>query len=475
MSGEEKEQSKRKIEPEKKEDTSSKTKTLEQIKNESKEKENENCQINANKIIYFKIISNESEFDEFQNMNLENSFQPTYTYELFTNEIIHGYKGLKILISLTPKTFFAHINIKYTEKLSINDDIENIFALHFKERFTRNKETFINKLNEENKINPKGKLIFTENNKRIYNIDILQDDFTEENYSIQALCTFFIDAASFIPIETNFWGYFVIVENLEEINKDKDKNKDEKNNKIEKWRTLGICSYKNFHIELYKYFTMLSQFFIIPPYQRKGLGTFLLEAIYKYLFKEDKYCLEIMTEDPSIEFILMRDYTISKIIVKEKLIDNILNLVKDQTIETNEVFDKFFLSQEDIKKITKQLKLQENLISRAIEIIKYGLVCNSKEMLKLFEEEKKKNMTKMFEENSIENAKLKRVRGPYIFFGDDLDYNYKEDYQEKSEYLIKQKVEMLYPEYIDDIEKIVRKVNEMVFNYKDSLLLNKKE
>ena len=137
MSGEEKEQSKRKIEPEKKEDTSSKTKTLEQIKTESKEKENENCQINANKIIYFKIIANESEFDEFQNMNLENSFQPTYTYELFTNEIIHGYKGLKILISLTPKTFFAHINIKYTEKLSINDDIENIFALHFKERFTR--------------------------------------------------------------------------------------------------------------------------------------------------------------------------------------------------------------------------------------------------------------------------------------------------------------------------------------------------
>ena len=107
--------------------------------------------------------------------------------------------------------------------------------------------------------------------------------------------------------------------------------------------------------------------------------------------------------------------------------------------------------------------------------MKYGLVINSKELLLLFEKEKKDNMEKMFKENSIENAKLKRVRGPYIFFGDDLDYNYKEDYQEKSEYLIKQKVEILYPEYIDDIEKIVRKVNEMVFNYKDSLLLNKKE
>ena len=461
MSAEEKESSKRKAEPETKKDTSSKTKDLEVIQKEENDKDK--CQINANKIIYFKIISNEAEFDDFQNMNLENSFQPTYTYELFANEVIHGYKGLKVLISLTPKTFFAHLNIQYAEKLDVNDDIENILALHFKERFTRNKATFISKLNEENKIIPKGKLIFSENNRKIYNVDILKDDYTEENYSIQALCTFFIDAASFIPIEENFWGYFIIVENVE--NKDK---KDEKEN----WRTLGICSYKNFHIELYKYFTMLSQFLILPPYQRKGLGTFLLENIYKYLFNEDKNCLEIMTEDPSIEFILMRDYTITKLMAKEKLIDNLLNLIKDKTIEKKEVFDKFILSPDDIKKISKKLKLQDILITRAIEIIKYGLVLNSKEMLKLFEEEKKQNMTKMFEENSIENAKAKRIRGPFIFFGDDLDYNYKTDYEEKSDYLVKQKVEILYPEYIGDIEKIVRKVNEMIFNYKSTLTKN---
>ena len=461
MSGEEKESSKRKAEPETKKDTSSKTKDLEVIQKEENDKDK--CQINANKIIYFKIINTEAEFDAFQNMNLENSFQPTYTYELFANEVIHGYKGLKVLISLTPKTFFAHLNIQYAEKLDVNDDIENILALHFKERFTRNKATFISKLNEENKIIPKGKLIFSENNRKIYNVDILKDDYTEENYSIQALCTFFIDAASFIPIEENFWGYFIIVENVE--NKDK---KDEKEN----WRTLGICSYKNFHIELYKYFTMLSQFLILPPYQRKGLGTFLLENIYKYLFNEDKNCLEIMTEDPSIEFILMRDYTITKLMAKEKLIDNLLNLIKDKTIEKKEEFDKFILSPDDVKKISKKLKLQDILITRAIEIIKYGLVLNSKEMLKLFEEEKKQNMTKMFEENSIENAKAKRIRGPFIFFGDDLDYNYKTDYEEKSDYLVKQKVEILYPEYIGDIEKIVRKVNEMIFNYKSTLTKN---
>ena len=454
MSAEEKDSQKRKNEPENKIDTSSKAKDADQITKEL----NDACQISANKIIYFKIVNNEKEFDDFQNMNLENSFQPTYTYELFSNEIIHGYKGLKILISLTPKTLFAHINIQYTEKQEVNDDIENIFAEHFKERFTRNKANFISKLNEEKDKTPKGKLIYTENNRRIYNIDILKDDYTDENYSIQALCTFFIDAASFIPIETNFWGYFLIIENL-----------DNNNDKIENWKTLGICSYKNFHIELYKYFTMLSQFFILPPYQRKGLGTFLLEHIYKYLFKEDKNCLEIMTEDPSIEFILMRDYTICKIITNEKLIDDLIKLIEEHSIQTKEAFGKFYLNKEDTTKIVKYVKLQENLITRAIEIMKYGLVINSKELLLLFEKEKKDNMTKMFKENSIENSKAKRVRGPFIFFGNDLDYDYKKDYEEQSDYLTKEKVEMLYPEYINDIEKIVAKVNAMVFKYKSSL------
>ena len=454
MSGEEKEILKRKNEGEDKKDTTSKTKDENQIITEANAI-NDACQINANKIIYFKIVKDETEFNDFQNMNLENSFQPTYTYELFANEIIHGYKGLKILISLTPKTFYAHINIQYSEKMSVNDDVENILAEHFKERFTRNKDTFISKLKEEIEKTPKGKLIHSENNRSIYNIDILGDDYTDENYSIQALCTFFIDAASFIPVETNFWGYFLIVENI-------DNNKN--------WKTLGICSYKNFHIELNKYFTMLSQFMIFPPYQRKGIGTFLLEHIYKYLFNEDKECLEIMTEDPSIEFILMRDYTICKIITNEKLIDELINLIKERVIESKEVFDKFKLQKEDIKNISKKVKLQENLISRAVEIIKYGLVINSKELLKLFEKEKKDNMTKMFEENSIENAKMKRVRGPFLFFHNDMDYNYKQDYEEKSDYLMKEKVEMLYPEYISDIEKIIPKVNEVVFKYKSTLV-----
>ena len=452
MSGTEKESIKRKEEPEQKEDKTSKNKS------ENNLNEEETCQTQANKTIYFKIINNEQDFDKFQNMDIENCFQPTYTYELFSNEIIHGYKGLKVLISLSPKTFFAHIAIKFSQKLKMNDNIEEIFANHFKERYTTDKNIFITQLKkEEDIISPKGKLIFEKENRKIYNINILEDDFITESYSMQALCTFFIDAASFIPIETNFWGYFLVIENDEEKN----------NNK--KWHTIGFSSYKNFHIELEKYYTMISQFLILPPYQRKGAGSFLLENLYRYLFKEDKSCLEITTEDPDIEFILMRDYTICKIITDEKLIDNILKLVEGRAIESKEVYDKFLLKKEQIDEICKKLKLQENLITRAFEIIKYGLVANSKELLVLFEKDKKEQMKKMMEESSLENIQSRRYRGPFIFFHDELDFDYKKEYQEASALPNEKRVEMLYPEYIADIEKIVPKINGMILNHKNTL------
>jgi len=454
MSGTENESLKRKNESEKKEDKSSKAKDDKEVKEEEEEP---TCQIQANNTIYFKIIKNEKEFDDFQNMNTENSFQPTFTYELFVNEIIHGYKGLKILISLTPKTLFAHVNIKYSQKLKSNDNIEEIFKNHFKERYTTNKDTFLSQLKKENDIIcPKGKLIYEENNKKIYNIDILKDDFTAESYSLQALCTFFIDAASFIPVDTNFWGYFLVIETGE------DKN----------WHTVGFSSYKNFHIELEKYYTMISQFLVLPPYQRKGMGTFLLENAYRYLFKEDKGCLEITTEDPGIEFILMRDYTICKIMTNEKLIDDLLKPVSGSVIESKEVYDKFTLEKNKLEEICKKLKLQENLISRAFEIIKYGLVANNKEMGTQFEKDKKESMKKMMDESSLENIKLRRCRGPFIFFHDEIDYDYKKDIPEAAELSNEKRVEMLYPEYAADIEKIIPKVNEMIFNYK-KILSNK--
>ena len=156
----------------------------------------------------------------------------------------------------------------------------------------------------------------------------------------------------------------------------------------------------------------------------------------------------------------------------EKLIDDLLKSVVGSVIESKEVYDKFTLEKKKLEEICKKLKLQENLISRAFEIIKYGLVANNKEMGTQFEKDKKESMKKMMDESSLENIKLRRCRGPFIFFHDEIDYDYKKDIPEAAELSNEKRVEMLYPEYAADIEKIIPKVNEMIFNYK-KILSNK--
>ena len=81
---------------------------------------------------------------------------PTNIYILIICKLfIHGYKGLKILISLTPKTFYAHLNIKYTQKFPSSDNLDEIFANHFNNRYTTDKNIFISELKKENNLKNK--------------------------------------------------------------------------------------------------------------------------------------------------------------------------------------------------------------------------------------------------------------------------------------------------------------------------------
>jgi histone acetyltransferase 1 len=50
----------------------------------------------------------------------------------------------------------------------------------------------------------------------------------------------------------------------------------------------------------------ISQFLILPPFQRQGLGTRLLRAVTDAYIK-DPACLEITVEDASEDFQAMRD------------------------------------------------------------------------------------------------------------------------------------------------------------------------
>ena len=118
-------------------------------------------------MIFFKIINNKEEFENFQNLsNLEHSFNPLFTNQVINEEeIIIGYKNLKILISLTPKLLYPHVKITYDSHLKIRDDLELLLKKQFEHTYETNSDKFLEKLNAETggeNPSPKGDRIFAQ-------------------------------------------------------------------------------------------------------------------------------------------------------------------------------------------------------------------------------------------------------------------------------------------------------------------------
>lgn len=74
----------------------------------------------------------------------------------------------------------------------------------------------------------------------------------------------------------------------------------------------------------------ISQFIVLPPYQRLGIGSTLLEQMYSY-YLQDKKCTEITVEDPSEDFQQMKDALDIKLIWKNGFFRTFRKALKGKT------------------------------------------------------------------------------------------------------------------------------------------------
>ena len=234
-----------------------------------------NYKLNKIKQFNLFIVNSKSEFEDFSNLkNFQNAFNPLFTYQIFDDdEKITGYKNLKILISLTPVNLRPHVKIIYNDTLPIKDDLNLLLKNFYEEYLLYDENIFLELLEEElnYKIAPIGKKItnFFYNEKvfEVFFSDIKNDACKNQSVFLQLLLPFFIEAASVIEIEENFWHYFIIYEK----------------NENEHYKLVGFCTLNHFHRDITQYRSMISQFIILNPYQRKGLGLKLLEVQFKFL------------------------------------------------------------------------------------------------------------------------------------------------------------------------------------------------
>lgn len=108
------------------------------------------------------------------------------------------------------------------------------------------------------------------------------------NRSLQAIFFFYIESASFIE-EEDSWNYFLLYEVVRKF----------KNNPPS-YKLIGYSTTYE-EVEGRKNTARISQFLILPAYQKQGFGKALVEGIYKH-YIDEKSCKEVNVEKPTKEF-----------------------------------------------------------------------------------------------------------------------------------------------------------------------------
>jgi histone acetyltransferase 1 len=224
----------------------------------------------AETAVEMKFVKNEEDF-----FNNDLVFHPTFTHQIFDNEMIFGYKNLKIKLYYISDWLDVHINISFDEKVDPNshkgakaNDVYGTLLECIPEDYViTNQDVFLSNLVERQTFKPHGELlhVHTDNERKtyeIYKVDIVTSSFKEYYTKLQTFALWFIDAASFIDIDDAQWTFYLIYEKYQ-------------CNDSPQESTYRIVGYTTVYL-FYAYPDMIrpkiSQMLIFPLYQRRGLG-----------------------------------------------------------------------------------------------------------------------------------------------------------------------------------------------------------
>lgn len=226
------------------------------------------------------------------------TFKPKFTYPLFENEIIYGYKGLRIDLVFDCLSLYPFFNFKYDEKENNVVNIKEVFDKHVDSVF-KDEGKWLDEIDNEKFQLPSDKVVgmFKDNEGKdysIYKFDVTDPTGLKLLKRFQILSLLFIEGGSFIDTSDKNWGFYLVYQKSD----DKD-------------IFVGystVYKYWNFQStkEVTKYKNRISQFVILPPYQGKGIGRELYNSIVEEWTKDDT-CVEITVEDPNEEFDELRD------------------------------------------------------------------------------------------------------------------------------------------------------------------------
>eukprot|EP01117_Protostelium_nocturnum_P009451 TRINITY_DN3372_c0_g1_i1.p1 TRINITY_DN3372_c0_g1~~TRINITY_DN3372_c0_g1_i1.p1 ORF type:complete len:425 (+),score=162.04 TRINITY_DN3372_c0_g1_i1:366-1640(+) len=299
--------------------------------------------------VNFKLVSSA---EDFNNQSL--AFHPDYTHQVFEGEVIKGHKDPKVNVYFTSssmKPFFSFSSAEKQHDLATDARQCLTSKLPKGVQFIHNSDEFI-KIAEQDSLNfkPPGSIISTyrvndkEGNEVEY--EVRKGTFDQPNVlsfhsRMEMLVLFFIDASCLISASDNDWEVYYIFEKQEKYGQTK-------------YSFVGFTSVYKFYAYPNKIRKRISQALILPPFQGKNHGFYLLKAIYADSKLES--VKDITVEDPSDAFTGLRDVVDCTLITK-------LGYFQEDPEDQP--------TKQEIDELTEKLKLNKNQIKHCFEIFWY--------------------------------------------------------------------------------------------------------
>jgi len=327
--------------------------------------------IDSNEALDFKLVRTSKDIEDEAA-----TFKPEMSHQIFgENESIFGYKDLRVKLYYTAGRLGTYLGMDYKSQVdpkqfdgATADDVIGAISSKLQPGFMTNIDTFIRSIDKEKSFKPFGKLLSTytinkgNNGERcfeMYTCDIEEPGFREYHERLQTFLLWYVDAASFIDVDDDRWRYYLVFEKYQIDGEDR----------------YAICAYATVYL-YYAYPNKtrprISQFLTLPSFQRLGIGAELLNVIYRS-FIGDQNILDITVEDPSDEFIRLRDYVDSKncikldVFAKEKLLTGFSSeMVED-------VKSRFLINKKQARRIYEILRFRATNVADKDEYQGYRL------------------------------------------------------------------------------------------------------
>ncbi|KAI8906052.1 histone acetyltransferase type B catalytic subunit [Gorgonomyces haynaldii] len=222
-------------------------------------------------------------------------FQPEYTYQVFDDEQILGYKDLKIKLCYSSGSLVCFLGLNYSQTAPFMKPLDPVKQLQkYLPQVTFNLQEFKSQVQkDEFSFKPMGELVHSTGDYEIYRCTFETPRFKEYHRRMQVFLLWFIEGASFIEETDDNWQILLLFKKVRIGQK-------------QRFDIVGYTTYYPFYHYPDKWRMRISQFMILPPYQRQGCGKLLYNYVVS-VFLNDDTVYDMTVEDPNDAFQDMRD------------------------------------------------------------------------------------------------------------------------------------------------------------------------